>query len=171
MRLGYTKSDGTRMEFELGDRPITIGRSPDADVVILDEKASRIHCGIRLWDGDFYIKDLKSRNGTYVNEERIDVAKLKPGDRIRIGSTALCFDQEPEMNTVEALGEIEKEMSGGKGYSTILREIVNTMEPGAKPPTTTAPPEESDDAGLQIKTESVPEPPEQPIRVTTRKKK
>ena len=94
MRLRYSKADGTQMEFELGDRPITIGRSPEADVVVLDEKASRIHCGIRLWDGDFYIKDLKSKNGTYVNDHRIEVHKLKPRDHIRVGSMFFSFEQE-----------------------------------------------------------------------------
>ena len=157
MRLRYTKADGTQMEFELGERPITIGRSPDADVVILDEKASRIHCGIRLWDGDFYIKDLKSRNGTVVNNQRIDVAKLKPGDRIRVGSMSFSFEQEPATEANSALQQMEVEMAQGKGYSTILREIVSTMDEPvseAKPATQTA----SGDA-----------PSESPIRIKTRK--
>lgn len=156
MRLRYTKADGTQMEFELGERPITIGRSPDADVVILDEKASRIHCGIRLWDGDFYIKDLKSRNGTFVNNQRIDVAKLKPGDRIRVGSMGFSFEQEPATEANSALQAMEEEMAQGKGYSTILREIVSTMDepPTAKPATQTA----AGDA-----------PSESPIRIKTRK--
>ena len=128
MRLKYTKKDGTQMEFELSERPITIGRSPEADVVILDEKASRIHCGIRLWDGEFYVKDLKSRNGTYVNDQRVDVAKLKSGDRIRVGNILFSFDQDPNKSAGVALQEVEEEMAQGKGYSTILQEIVGEME-------------------------------------------
>jgi pSer/pThr/pTyr-binding forkhead associated (FHA) protein len=135
MRLKYTKKDGTQMEFELSERPITIGRSPEADVVILDEKSSRIHCGIRLWDGEFYVKDLKSRNGTYVNDQRVDVAKLKSGDRIRVGSILFSFDQDPNKSTGVALQEMEEEMAQGKGYSTILQEIVGGLEQ----PTTTGP--------------------------------
>ena len=128
MRLKYTKKDGTQMEFELSERPITIGRSPEADVVILDEKASRIHCGIRLWDGEFYVKDLKSRNGTYVNDQRVDVAKLKSGDRIRVGGILFSFDQDPTKTAGVALQEMEEEMAQGKGYSTILKEIVGGLE-------------------------------------------
>jgi|APIni6443716594_1056825.scaffolds.fasta_scaffold410211_2 pSer/pThr/pTyr-binding forkhead associated (FHA) protein len=128
MRLKYTKKDGTQMEFELSERPITIGRSPEADVVILDEKASRIHCGIRLWDGEFYVKDLKSRNGTYVNDQRVDVVKLKSGDRIRVGNILFSFDQDPNKSAGVALQEVEEEMAQGKGYSTILQEIVGGME-------------------------------------------
>lgn len=136
MRLTYTKKDGTRMEFELGERPITIGRSPEADVCILDEKASRLHCGIRLWDGDFYIKDLKSRNGTYVNGEKIDVAKLKPGDRIQVGAFLISFDRGLETGDHEvALQEVEDAMAAGKGYSTILKEIVDDLHAPTLSPT------------------------------------
>jgi len=138
------------MEFELGERPITIGRSPEADVVVLEEKASRIHCGIRLWDGDFYIKDLKSRNGTYVNDQRIEVAKLKPGDKVRVGSVLFSFDQDPSKSADVALQEMQEEMAQGKGYSTILQEIVGTIQ----------------------NPEAAPEsPPAEPIRIKTRKVK
>lgn len=129
MRLRYTKRDGTQMEFELGEKPITIGRSPEADVVLLDEKVSRLHCGIRLWDGEFYIKDLKSRNGTFVNGERVDVAKIKPGDEIRIGSVVFSFETDATNKTDVALQEVEAEISRGKGYSTILKEIVSDIAP------------------------------------------
>ncbi len=128
MRLKYTKKDGTQMEFELSERPITIGRSPEADVVILDERASRIHCGIRLWDSEFYVKDLKSRNGTFVNDQRVDVAKLKSGDRIRVGGILFSFEQDPNKSAGVALQEMEEEMAQGKGYSTILQEIVGGLE-------------------------------------------
>ena len=120
------------MEFEVGEKPITIGRSPDADVVILDEKASRIHCGIRLWDGDFYVKDLKSRNGTYVNGERVELAKLRVGDRLQVGSIVFSFDQNGSEGAGMALQEMEQEMADGKGYSTILREIVSDI-PASEP--------------------------------------
>lgn len=129
MRLRYTKPDGTQMEFQLGDQPITIGRSADADIVLLDERVSRIHCGVRLWDGDFYIKDLKSRNGTWVNNDKVDVAKLKAGDVIRVGSTTFHFEQDPAVGTDTAIQEIEGKMDLGKGYTTILREIVDDSPP------------------------------------------
>jgi pSer/pThr/pTyr-binding forkhead associated (FHA) protein len=159
MRLKYTKKDGTQMEFELSERPITIGRSPEADVVILDEKASRIHCGIRLWDGEFYVKDLKSRNGTYVNDQRVDVAKLKSGDRIRVGSILFSFDQDPNKSTGVALQEMEEEMAQGKGYSTILQEIVGGLEQ----PTTTGGPTTS------INTADTPSA--SPVKIKARKAK
>jgi pSer/pThr/pTyr-binding forkhead associated (FHA) protein len=158
MRLKYTKKDGTQMEFELSERPITIGRSPEADVVILDEKSSRIHCGIRLWDGEFYVKDLKSRNGTYVNDQRVDVAKLKSGDRIRVGSILFSFDQDPNKSTGVALQEMEEEMAQGKGYSTILQEIVGGLEQ----PTTTGPTASINTGDVPVKIKARKAAPPQP---------
>ena len=160
MRLRYAKKDGTQMEFELGERPITIGRSPEADVVILDEKASRIHCGVRLWDGEFYIKDLKSRNGTFVNDQKIEVAKLQPGDRVRVGSVIFVFEQDTGKHTEVALREMEEEMAQGKGYSTILKEIVGTM---GEPETIRVPNEEVPQAQAPAQAE--------PVRVKIRKTK
>lgn len=124
MILKYKKQDGTQVEFELGDRAITIGRSPEADLVILDDKASRIHCGIRMWDGDFFIKNLKAKNGTFVNGQPIDMVKLNPGDRIRVGNCTFSFEAEHGKGSETILREITEELERGKGYSTILREVV-----------------------------------------------
>lgn len=150
------------MEFQLGDQPITIGRSADADIVLLDERVSRIHCGIRLWDGDFYIKDLKSRNGTWVNNQKIDVAKLKAGDVIRVGSTTLSFEQDPEVGTETAFREIEGKMDIGKGYTTILREIVNDTIPQRHTPVHTPPVGSSPASSSEPAPKATPAEPELP---------
>ncbi len=128
MVLRYRRKDGTQTEFELGDRPITIGRSPEADLVILDDKASRLHCGIRVWDGDFILKDLKSKNGTYVNGQRVEMVKLELGDQIRVGSCVFAFEMDAGKGTQTILREVADEMAGGKGYSTMLKEIVEDSE-------------------------------------------
>ena len=133
MILRYKKSDGTQVEFELGDRAITIGRSTEADLVILDARASRVHCGIRLWDGDFFIKDLKSRNGTFVNGQPVEMAKLQPGDQIRVGSCVFSFESEPGKGNETILREIQEEMSQGKGYATILKEVVEDTKESPAP--------------------------------------
>ncbi len=124
MILRYQMANGNQVEFPLGDRAITIGRSSEADVMIPDKRASRVHCGIRLWDGEFYIKDLKSRNGTFVNGNAIDMAKLNPGDQIRVGGCVFSFESEPGKGNETILREIQDEMSQGKGYATILKEVV-----------------------------------------------
>ena len=152
MRLKYTLPDGKIIVVPLTDQPITIGRGPENDVVLHDEKVSRIHCGLRLWDGEYYLKDLKSHNGTWLGEERVDVIQLRAGDHFRVGDTKLIFDSGHRAGTETILQETEQQIAAGKGYSTILREIVHDIEePGAPP----APPPPSASAPIP-KTAKIP---------------
>ena len=125
MRLHYVTKDGKSKHIELSEDPLTLGRSADADVLILDEKASRVHCGIRFWDGEFLIKDLKSKNGTFVNNVSIDIHQLKPGDKVRVGTTVLGFEQAEAPGADSAILAVQDAYEDGKGYGTILREIVD----------------------------------------------
>ncbi|MCX6997564.1 MAG: FHA domain-containing protein [Kiritimatiellaeota bacterium] len=135
MRLKYTVADGRIIVVPLTEVPITIGRGHENDVVLPDEKVSRIHCGLRWWDGAYYLKDLQSHNGTWVNEERIDVVRLLAGDHLRVGGTVLTFETGYQAGTETILLETDQQLAAGKGYSTILREIVHDLEaPGAPPP-------------------------------------
>ena len=77
-------------------KTVTFGRSSSGndDVVIInDDKVSRVHCRIsRHDDGNFYIKDCNSTNGTYMNGQRIRSGveiPLKKTDKVRIGNTML----------------------------------------------------------------------------------
>ena len=64
----------------------TLGRASTADFVVDAALVSRFHCRLTLEaDGTLGIEDLKSTNGTFVNDERIQQQTLAPGDRIRIG--------------------------------------------------------------------------------------
>ena len=127
MLLRYTNAEGKLVEAELGSRDVTIGRDPAADIAIPSEKASRFHCAIRFWEGDYVLKDLKSRNGTYVNDARVDVAILKHGDAIRVGASVLACVKKSAKGTTTVIRELGEEMEEGKGYNTILREIVEDV--------------------------------------------
>ncbi len=129
MILSYTKVDGQTAEITLTEKPITIGRSPKADVAIEDDKASRLHCGIRWLDNQHLLKDLASKNGTYVNEERVETHALQGGDLIRVGRTLFTVKEKSTQGTTTALHEVHEKMSGGKGYKTILKEIVGDSGP------------------------------------------
>jgi len=184
MKLHYSKQDGISKEFELGDKSITIGRSPDADIILLDERVSRVHCNVRFWDGAFYIKDLKSKNGTYVNGRRVEVAKLAPSDRIKVGGYSFTFEQPGAAGTETALREISDEMDLGKGYSTILKEIVHSSDAPASatikqeekssaaspaPASETTSPDASTAASKSIPPGMRKLPPRPPMRITIKK--
>jgi pSer/pThr/pTyr-binding forkhead associated (FHA) protein len=75
-------------QFELaGD--ITVGRSSACTVVLEDDTfASSVHARIYHDDEDLWLEDLGSRNGTYINDERIaEPVRVRRGDRLKIGST------------------------------------------------------------------------------------
>lgn len=128
MYLRFTSAEGKLIEVELGSQPVTIGRSTESDIVVPSEKASRVHCAIRYWDGDYVLKDMRSRNATFVNDRRVDVAILKPGDRIKVGATEIEVDRKAAKGTSTLLREVGAEMEEGKGYRTILREIVRKAD-------------------------------------------
>jgi pSer/pThr/pTyr-binding forkhead associated (FHA) protein len=93
-RLIFEKADGERQEVPVEDEPISLGRGAEADVDVGDVEVSRHHCSLLLWDDDWVLKDARSRNGTWVNERRVEVAVLKDGDIVRIGKTDLDFHAE-----------------------------------------------------------------------------
>lgn len=70
----------------LAAKPVSIGRHPDNTIRLQDDAASRYHCIIEPdGHGKFLIKDLGSRNGTKVNNSKIEQAFLEAGDVVKVG--------------------------------------------------------------------------------------
>ena len=69
----------------------TIGRSPDCDIFLDDVTVSRKHAVLVRRDGDFFIEDQGSLNGTFLNRRRIESAQLRDGDELQIGKYRLIF--------------------------------------------------------------------------------
>ena len=68
----------------------TVGRSPDADIIIDDPYASDFHARVSAEDGQTRVEDLGSTNGTYVNGRRITAPTgVVKGDTVQIGKTML----------------------------------------------------------------------------------
>ena len=87
-RLRY-ELDGRSVVVEF-DRPsVVIGRSTDCDLVLGLSGASRRHSAIERDTDGWAIRDLGSRNGTFVNQQRVTRCRLRHGDSINLGPTAL----------------------------------------------------------------------------------
>lgn len=95
--------------FNLPDHePQLIGRSSEA-IPIDDNAISRRHAELTPDEGVWYLRDLQSQNGTWLNGTRIyDRARLKPGDQIRVGQTLLVFGGAPS-KAAEAVRVVGKD--------------------------------------------------------------
>ena len=77
--------------FPLDHDRMTIGRRPDSDVFLDDVTVSRDHALLVRRGGDYYLDDLGSLNGTYVNRHRIESHRLEDGDELQVGKFKLTF--------------------------------------------------------------------------------
>jgi pSer/pThr/pTyr-binding forkhead associated (FHA) protein len=83
---------GDVFDRELGTAETQIGKGPRNDIVIADPAVSSAHAIIRAQGGGYSISDIGSRNGTFVNGERVDAPReLKHGDVIGVGLSKLTF--------------------------------------------------------------------------------
>jgi diguanylate cyclase (GGDEF)-like protein len=84
------KDSGKRHKLKAGI--ITIGRSPQADITIDDDRISRVHCALKWSDGTLTVEDKGSRNGTYVDSHKISHADLPPGVFIQLGHSVMKIE-------------------------------------------------------------------------------
>ncbi|HEX3605334.1 MAG TPA: FHA domain-containing protein [Candidatus Dormibacteraeota bacterium] len=90
--LEMTVSTGVELRPLDGDR-LTIGRHAGNDIVLAgDDSASRLHAVIERLGPGWWLRDLGSRNGTFVNGARVTEGRaLQHGDELRVGSTRLVY--------------------------------------------------------------------------------
>jgi FHA domain/zinc-ribbon domain len=69
----------------------SIGRSPDCDIFLDDVTVSRRHAVLIERDGEFFIEDQGSLNGTFLNRKRIESSRIGDGDELQIGKYRLTF--------------------------------------------------------------------------------
>jgi adenylate cyclase len=89
-RVVIRSPDGTSTEAKLGERT-RIGRHPVNPIKLADREVSKEHAEISRVGADWWIQDLNSSNGTFVNGRRVTRFKLKDGDEIALGGTVLVF--------------------------------------------------------------------------------
>ncbi|MDO5117463.1 MAG: FHA domain-containing protein [Eggerthellaceae bacterium] len=79
--------------FPLGEKTITIGRSPNCDICLNDMTVSRLHAQIDPEDGGYTIKDLNSFNGVWINNQSVNAHHLKQGDIVQLGKFSLVYQE------------------------------------------------------------------------------
>ena len=117
---------GNRHRVPLEPLPFLIGRQADNHLVLRDNRASRSHARITAENGDYFVEDLNSRHGVYVNGDRVKRHRLSNSDRIDFGfqdSYRLVFTlEEDEIHRI--LDQISTPSAAGAGNLAKLRALV-----------------------------------------------
>lgn len=98
---------GTGVRLPVEKQQIKIGRDADCDISLEDELVSKEHAVLEVVLTpdenriEYMLQDLDSTNNTYVNDERIDLCRLKDGDIIRIGMSNFRFEDEEKGDLAE----------------------------------------------------------------------
>jgi general secretion pathway protein E len=140
---------GTSKPVRLSDVQVTIGRGSENMIPLLDEQASRKHALVEPdGRGGYRVRDLGSRNGTRVNEIRVEHSPLKGGDVIRVGQHEFLVLVEVAPEEVRATthvsgaleqappevrGQVPLTASREVGWMFELAEVMNSLPPRAEP--------------------------------------
>jgi serine phosphatase RsbU (regulator of sigma subunit)/pSer/pThr/pTyr-binding forkhead associated (FHA) protein len=119
------KGDKQGQRIDLAKDKLVIGRNPECDLVISASAVSREHAQILCINSQFFVKDLKSRNKTYVNNQEVNpeiLVRLHDGDRVKICDFLCMFNEGPE----EASGPKNDKVVEEEGSSTVM----STVEAG-----------------------------------------
>src|SRR5947209_19257100 len=79
-------------EVPVGNRPVTIGRSPDNDIPVDNLAVSNHHAKVYYAAGRMVVENLASLNGTFVNDLRVERSTLHDGDNIQIRKQKINVD-------------------------------------------------------------------------------
>ncbi|HEV7221143.1 MAG TPA: sigma 54-interacting transcriptional regulator [Pirellulales bacterium] len=77
-----------------------IGRGAECTIMLTDALCSRVHAVLARENGSWRVRDANSRNGTFVNGQKIDEAVLGEGHQLRVGSTEFVFHQSAQPPTI-----------------------------------------------------------------------
>jgi len=124
--LEVMNPSGNRNRMKLDPLPFLMGRQADNHLVLRDNRASRTHARIVFEDGEYFVEDLNSRHGVFVNGQRITRHKLASSDRIDFGfqdSYRLLFTLEEDELT-RIMGQIPSTPGSGANNLSKLRSLV-----------------------------------------------
>jgi len=135
VKLVRFRKNGQQQIIALPSAVTVIGRRRNCDLRIPLSDVSKRHCQINCDDGTLKIRDLGSKNGTFLNGLRITEAVVQPGDWIQVGPIGFVFqiDGKPEKITAPVLKQPEKpkpkkEKAGGKAAEKTAKKAEKKIE-------------------------------------------
>lgn len=88
-------SKGRTIPLDESRLPLTIGRDPENKIALEHTAVSRFHCVIAVDNGSYYVEDLASTNGTFLNGRRVQKEHLSPGDELIIANVGIVVEASP----------------------------------------------------------------------------
>jgi len=125
------KNGDSRKRFSLPSTVTVVGRRQDCDLCVPLMVISRRHCQITMEEEIVKIRDLGSRNGTFVNGERIDETLICAGDEIQIGPLKFVVqvDGDPQDASIKGMAE-EENVSKGTNHSKVSTDDADILPGG-----------------------------------------
>jgi pSer/pThr/pTyr-binding forkhead associated (FHA) protein len=117
--------------FDLKADTISIGRAPDNDIQIKDRFVSRKHLKIFRKESNYFIKDLESKNGTFINGKQIPSGvefEIEEGITIAIGMSVICVDKETSKDILSFLESIRLSRDVSKEVEVSVKDRAMTAQ-------------------------------------------
>lgn len=136
IRLTFFPDTDRAASYAIHAEKLVFGRSSSCEVPVEDKKASRKHAEIWKDGASYFVKDLESANGTYLNGARITESEIQSGDLIRIGDTDILFQvvqagyEEQAQQFVEPISEDTQTYSNESSVEN-LAPVVQPDFPGS----------------------------------------
>ena len=121
---------GARFELSVLEENL-LGRDWECRIVLNDPQCSRVHAAVYQDEDGWWLRDNKSSNGTYVNGQSVDQARLMEGTEVRIGSSSFIFSEATQQSAAKTLSEEpESERCSTGNLTIVLDRSMNPRETG-----------------------------------------
>ncbi|MBW2000419.1 MAG: FHA domain-containing protein [Deltaproteobacteria bacterium] len=118
-----------RLTFDFDKDRVYVGRSSDNDIQLKDKYVSRKHFMIKREGGRFFVRDLRSTNGTFVNGKEIEPDRFyetKEGQTIVVGMSVICLGKGSSEDVFTFLDSMIRPKEGDHGGTLTLKERIMT---------------------------------------------
>jgi pSer/pThr/pTyr-binding forkhead associated (FHA) protein len=114
-------------EVAVGQKEVSIGRSPESGIVIDNPAVSNYHARVFMEEGRLMLQDFGSLNGTFVNGQRVKMLMLKPGDSVAIGKHTIVVTDSVEVRA-KSLDHAEAKAAVPKMNETVMLDTKDRRE-------------------------------------------
>lgn len=127
--LVRVQSDGGTKSAVIKRERTLIGRHTGCDLRIRSGEVSRQHCEIVIEEGVGVVRDLDSRNGTYVNGVKVVEKRLEAGDLLAVGPLVFLvkLDGQPDSFDAQEMFEAAQPGGGGAAEKPVSRQTADSM--------------------------------------------